>query len=97
MGARRIVLLGYDMKYATDYCGTEKRVGNRPRHYFGEYPSALLHWPSVSVRGGVHFGLVSLYESVAKQGLIEIINCTPGSAVTCFPSMDIHDVSCDGD
>lgn len=95
MGARRIVLLGYDMRYAADYSGQDKRVGSSPRHYFGEYPSALHHWPSVSVRGGVHVGLVAQYESVAKQGLVEVINATPAGALTCFPTMDIHDVSSD--
>ena len=93
LGAKRIVLLGYDMKYAPDYSGSEKRVGSSPRHYFGEYPSDLLHWPKVSVRGGVHVELVRLYESVARQGLVEIINCTPDSAVKCFPMMDVAEVT----
>lgn len=90
MGASRIVLLGYDLRYAPDYDGRDKVAGSTPRHYFGEYPSALLHWPKVSVKGGVHVELVRLYESVAKQGLIEIVNCTgPNSALECFPRMDI--------
>lgn len=92
MGAKRIVLLGYDMRYAPDYDGRERKVGSVPRHYFGEYPSGLRHWPKVSVREGVHFELVNLYRSVADQGLVEIINCTPGSALDCFPMADIDAV-----
>lgn len=89
LGAERIVLLGYDMKYAPDYNGRERQIGSSPRHYFGEYPSALLHWPKVSVKDGVHVDLVQQYASVAMQGLVEIINCTPDSAITCFPMKDI--------
>lgn len=92
MGAQRIVLLGYDMKYAPDYNGRERSIGSRPRHYFGEYPSALQHWPKVSVKDGVHVELVKQYESVAAQGLIEIINCSPDSAINCFPAREIEEL-----
>jgi hypothetical protein len=96
MGAARIVLLGYDLKYAPDYDGRLRQTGSEPRHYFGEYPEALLHWPSVAVKNGVHVELLRLYEQVAKQNAVEIINCTgPNSALTCFPRCEIAD--CDGD
>lgn len=91
MGAERIVLLGYDMRYAPDYDGAKRSVGSEPRHYFGEYPSALHHWPKGTVQG-VHVGLVEHYESIAKQGLVEIINATPRSAVTCFPMIPIETI-----
>lgn len=90
MGAERIVLLGYDMRYAPDYNGASRNVGSGPRHYFGEYPSALQHWPKVSVQEGVHIQLVQQYRSVAEQGLVEVINCTPGSAIDCFPMKEIN-------
>lgn len=90
MGATRIVLLGYDLKYAPDYDGATKRPGSSPRHYFGEYPTNLQHWPKYKVKNGVHFELVELYRSIHEQGLVEVINCTPGSAVDCFPSEDIN-------
>jgi len=95
MGARRIVLLGYDLKYAPDYDGASRHVGSKPRHYFGEYPKELQHWPKVKVRNGVHVGLLSLYESVAKQGAVEIVNCTRDTALECFSRMAIDD--CDSD
>lgn len=88
----RILLLGYDMRFAADYDGKARRVGSSPRHFFGEYPPELQHWPSVKVKDGVHFGLVDLYRSVAQQGLVEIINCSPGSAIDCFPRADIDAV-----
>lgn len=92
-GAERIVLLGYDLKFAPDYDGKAKRIGCGPRHFFGEYREReLQHWPSVKVRAGIHVELLGLYRSVAKQGLVEIVNCTPGSALDCFPRMDIRDV-----
>ena len=89
MGAERIVLLGYDLKYAPDYDGRAKRAGTTPRHFFGEYPSSMQHWPSVQVKGGVHVELVELYRSVARQGLIEVVNCSPDSAIDCFPRCEI--------
>lgn len=92
MGATRIVLLGYDLKYAPDYDGRGHQVGSTPRHYFGEYPRAMQHWPKVHVRDGVHVELVELYRSVAQQGLVEIINCTPDTALDCFPRCDIEEL-----
>lgn len=89
MGARRVVLLGYDMKYAPDYDGRRRDVGSKPRHYFGEYPESLLHWPKAQVHAGVHVGLVQRYREVAEQGRIEILNATPGSALDCFPRVSI--------
>jgi len=85
-GATRIILLGYDLTYAPDYNGKSREIGSRPRHYFGEYPAQLQHWPSVKVKDGVHFELCELYATITE---VEIINCTPGSALTCFPRVDI--------
>lgn len=89
MGAARIVLLGYDLKYAPDYDGKGHHIGSQPRHYFGEYPSKLQHWPSVHVHRGVHTELLNLYRSIADQDVVEVINATPGSAIDCFPTMDL--------
>ena len=82
MGYRRILLLGYDLKYAPDYDGKQRQVGSTPRHYFGEYPKTLQHWPSVQVKQGVHVELVGLYRQVHEQGLVELYNATPGGALT---------------
>jgi hypothetical protein len=77
-GCNPILLVGYDMRY------------NGQRHYFsglsaddGEYPQALRKYSTFD-------GLISCYETIAAQdGLPDIINCTPGSALTCFPFDDI--------
>ena len=91
MGAARIVLLGYTLRYAADYNGGAKRVGESPRHYFGEYPAALQHWPKKAVMDGVHVGLLELYRSVARQGVVEIVDCSAG-ALDCFPKMNIAEM-----
>ena len=93
-GADRIVLLGYDLRYAADYDGKQQKRGATPRHYFGdEYPASMQHWPSVKVKDGVHVELVDLYKSIKDQGLVEIINCTPGSAlIDCLGYVDIGDL-----
>lgn len=89
-GAERIVLLGYDMKYAPDYDGKNMKVGSQPRHYFGEYPSALQHWPYFSIKKGIHEEMLSLYRAIAEQNRVEIVNCTPDSALDCFPKLNIE-------
>lgn len=42
-GADRIVLLGYDLKYAADYDAANRAPGSTPRHFFGEYPASMQH------------------------------------------------------
>lgn len=88
-GADRIVLLGYDLKYAPDYDGKSRQPGSSKRHFFGEYPANMQHWPSEKVVNGVHIELLDLYRSIERQGLVEVINCTPGSAIDCFEYKDI--------
>jgi len=82
-GAQRILLLGYDLKYAPDYDGKSHNPGSTPRHFFGngEYPTCMQHWPSKQVFGGVHVELLALYRSIQEQGLVELVNCTPDSAL----------------
>jgi len=53
----------------------------------------MQHWPKMQVVNGVHRELVELYRSVAEQGLIEIVNCTPDSAIDCFERADITELS----
>jgi hypothetical protein len=94
LGYRKLVLLGYDMGYAPDYDGKARQVGSKPRHYFdgGEYPAPLQHWPSVKVKNGVFIELIEQFEKVKEINPdVEIINCSPGSYMTCFPIMDIKE------
>jgi len=89
---RRLLLLGYDMRYDENYDGKARHIGETPRHYFGEYPPDLQHWPSVQVKNGVHVGLIAQFEKVKEINTdLEIINCSPGSAMTCFPMMSLEE------
>lgn len=90
-GATRVLLLGYDLKYSQNYDGLQRNTGG-PRHYFGEYPKHLQHWPSKSIMNGIHVELVGLYKTIHHQGLIELVNCTPNSALEgVIPSVRIED------
>lgn len=89
-GFRKMILVGHDMKFAKDYNGKKKKVGSTPRHYFGEYPSHIQHFPrsseSVDIDGNI-IGLIAAYKKMIpdleKSG-IDIVNCTPNSSLTCF-------------
>ena len=78
-GCNPIFFVGYDMHYRGD-----------KRHYFsglsdenGEYPQHLRKFSTFD-------GLIKCYETIAEQkGLPEIYNATPGSALTCFESVDL--------
>lgn len=77
-GCSPILLVGYDMHYDSS-----------ARHYFsglsgtdGEYPQEIRKFSKFN-------GLVTCYEQVAKQKL-NIINCTPGSALRCFDDSDLY-------
>jgi len=86
LGAERIILIGYDMKFPEGYDGRQRESGGK-RHYFGEYEPELQHWPK-----NPFTDLLPLYREIHEQGLVEIINCSPGSALEdVIPSMDIRD------
>ena len=91
-GADRIILLGYDMQYAPDYDGRAQQIGSSDRHYFGEYPQSMQHWPSEKVDRGKHVELIEWYRSIHTQGLVEVVNCTPDSAIDCFEAISIEDI-----
>lgn len=73
LGAKRIVLVGYDMR------------NGKTRHFFGEHPSRL--------RSSTDPGtFIPFYQSLVKplaQLGIEVVNCTPKSALRMFPSMSL--------
>jgi hypothetical protein len=86
-GARKMVLLGHDMRFAPDYDARRRYPGSFPRHFFGEYPKPLQHWPSVKIPKSGHLqGLIETYEKMRVEAYgIEVINCTPESALTMYP------------
>lgn len=80
-GIRRMLLVGYDLRYPP----------RDRRHYFGEYPVALRHYPKTGPDGEMT-GLLDIYETIDTRALgLEIVNCTPGSALKRFPFMDIQE------
>ena len=87
-GCETIILIGWDMRYPgkiSDREYTEKR------HYFGGDVLTENHWPHTSPDGSLG-GLIREMETIRPDDYgIEIINCTPDSAMTCFPMMDLDD------
>lgn len=75
-GARRVLLLGFDMR----------RVDGKS-HFFGSHPRSL-------ERQHPYAAWLERFEELAditKARGIEIINCTPRSALKCFPTMRLSD------
>lgn len=89
-GCDPILLCGYDMSYPA----------GKPRHYFtglsdtrGEYPLPLQKWSLFDKPDKT--GLLYDYRHIAAQcnrgEIPPILNCTHGSAMTCFPFAEIAD------
>jgi hypothetical protein len=76
-GAHRIILLGYDMKCQ----GSVTHWHNGPREPAGVFGVALQTLLP-------HF--VTLVEPLEKAG-VEVVNATPDSALTCWPSKSIEE------
>lgn len=75
-GAKRIVLLGYDMQKGPK--GESHWHGNHPHHSESPY--------------GIFVRMFdTLVEPLKKVG-VEVINCSRVSAVTAFPKADLRDV-----
>ena len=77
-GAARILLLGYDMQR-----GAGK---DRLEHWHGDHPIASRSAYPVFRK---HFE--TLVEPLKALG-IDVLNCTPGSALECFPKAPLRDV-----
>jgi hypothetical protein len=75
LGATRILLLGYDMK------------SDRGRdHFCGNHPHAHAPIPFDAFRDL----FPSIVEPLQAAG-VDVVNCTPNSALTCFPTMSLSD------
>lgn len=75
LGAVRILLLGYDMRVPK----------GQPTHWFGEHP--LFRRPPFVV-------FLEKFPTIVKplqQAGVTVINCTPQSALTCFPMASLRD------
>jgi hypothetical protein len=78
-GAKRILLIGFDMK-----------VRDGKFHWFGDHP----HKSAPDVYANVMLPAFPTIVDPLKQLGVEVINCTPGSALTCFPMMSLEDALC---
>lgn len=77
-GAKRILLLGYDMGDGP----------NGERHWFGNHPSALRN---VSPYALFLEKYEKAVPSLKRLG-VEVINCTPRTNLLCFPRAALRDV-----
>lgn len=75
-GAQRILLLGFDMKKT-----------NGRTHFFGSHPPSLERAHPYAV-WWQHFAKLA---KVLELRGVEVINCTPGSALTCFRKARLSD------
>lgn len=77
LGARRIVLIGFDMR----------PVGGK-EHYFGEHPREIRKTMPFD-RWVPNFGQL---ERILTAMDVQVLNATPDSALTCFPFVALDDV-----
>jgi hypothetical protein len=77
LGAKKIILLGYDMQ----------RTNNKS-HWFGDHPGKLNTNTDYATFVPA---FTRLNEDLKKEG-IEVINCTPSSAIECFKKEKLEDV-----
>lgn len=64
-----------------------RRVDGRA-HYFGEHPEGL-------IRCTDYAQFVPAFRRAARTAPVPIVNCTPGSALDCFPMADLGEVLTD--
>lgn len=77
-GVKRIILLGFDMKLD----------GANNQHWHKFYSGAL------TTIGGVMASHLRSFPVIAKdlEGIVDIVNCNPDSAIESFPKMNFKDI-----
>lgn len=86
-GCRRLLLIGWDMRFL----GKVSRTQYKQRRYLGEDEITKDHWPMTGPDGEMT-GLIREMETIKPEDYgIEIINCTVGSAMRCFPFGDLNE------
>ena len=87
-GITRMLLVGFDMRFGGKI---NDRSYTEPRHFFGEDDLTKKHWPRTDPNGDLG-GLLREFETINPERLgVDIINCTPNSAMKCFPMMEVED------
>lgn len=88
MGAKTILLVGWDMRFPGKI---DDRTYTEKRRYLGEDPLTEKHWPRTAPNGDLA-GLIKEMETIKPEDYgVNIINCTPNSAMTCFPMMELSE------
>lgn len=75
LGASKVLLVGYDMR------------GGAASHWFGEHPDGCRKNMTRPFEARAHH-FVGLAEPLRERG-IDVVNCTPGSAITAFRTGDL--------
>lgn len=78
LGCSRILLLGYDMQSAG------ARVHCDSYHKYGPYPETFAIWLKA---------FPTMVPTLDALGIV-VVNCTPGSALHCFPQMSLQEALC---
>ena len=81
-GCTRLLLLGWDMRFPGKVSDTEY---TQPRRYLGEDELTLRGWPKTGPDGERPLLIQEVGTIKPEDYGIEIINCSPGSALKCFP------------
>lgn len=76
LGAKRIILIGFDMH------------DKNGEHFFGQHPQKI----RVSLSFDLYVDRFRYLASALEKRGIEVLNCTPGSALPWFPIVDLEDV-----
>ena len=89
-GAARILLLGYDMRVThRSHWHDEPRPDGFAQKIRDTFLPHFTARPVKLHRGKVVEAGLSLVEALAERG-IQVLNCTPGSALTCWPIVEIE-------
>lgn len=67
--------------------GYDMRHVNGKSHFFGDHPKEHLH------QRDEYGSFLPLFEAAPAPEGVEIINATPGSALTCYPMMGLEDAT----
>jgi len=87
-GCRIFLLIGWDMRYPGKVTRTQY---TKPRHFFGEDALTSKHFPNTGNEGELA-GLIDEMATIRPENYgITIVNCTPDSAMTCFPMMGLDE------
>ena len=86
-GIKKMCLLGWDMQFRGKI---DRHTYTGKRRYFGEDAVTKTHWPMTGPNGELT-GLINEMATINPDDYgIDIVNCTPGSAMHCFRMADLE-------